>query len=327
MLSRNFGRSLVLAAALCIAAPFASQAQDFPSKPVTVIVPFGAGGVTDLFARQVVEKLEPLLGQQVIVENKPGQGGSLGPRAVADADPDGYTLSLIGSGNAIGQTLYENLTYSLTDDFAPVVNLVELTNVLIVNPEVEADSVQELIDLAKENPGELKFASSGSGGVYHLDMEMFRNMADIDVLHVPFRTEPEGRTDVIAGRSDAMITAFGVAQPNIAAGQLKALGVTGSNRFPELPDVPTISEAGLPGFAGNAYIGLVAPAGTPPERIEILRVAFVEAINDPEFKAKIAKQGMAVVDDQTSEGFDQYIKDEVAKWKKVIEDAGIEKRS
>ena len=223
MIRKLFGRSLLAAAALAMAAPFGAQAADYPTKPITVIVPFGAGGVTDLFARQVVEKLEPILGQSVIVENKPGQGGSLGPRTVAAADPDGYTLCLVGSGNTIGETLYTNLTFSLLKDFEPVVNLVELTNVLIANPGSPANSVQDLIDMAKQKPGDVKFASSGSGGVYHLDMEMFANLAGIKVLHVPFRTEPEGRTDVIAGRSDAMFTAYGVAAPNVAAGQLKIL--------------------------------------------------------------------------------------------------------
>jgi tripartite-type tricarboxylate transporter receptor subunit TctC len=158
-------------------------------------------------------------------------------------------------------------------------------------------------------------------------MEMFASMAGIEVLHVPFRTEPEGRTDVIAGRADAMFTAYGVAAPNVAAGQLKVLAVTGSERFEEIPDVPTISEAGVPGYAGNAYVGLVAPKGTPPERIEILRSAFVQAINVPAFKKKVAGQGMSVVTDPTAGGFGQYIQDEITKWKGVIEEAGVEKRS
>lgn len=326
MTLRTLWRLSLVLATLLIGLGGPASAQQFPTKPITIIVPFGAGGVTDLFARQVAQKLEPILGQAVIVENRPGQGGSLGPRHVVNAEPDGYTLGLVGSGNTIGQTLYTNLTYSLMDDLVPVRNLVWLVNVLFVHPDVKANTVQEFIDLAKANPGKITMASSGAGGVYHLDMEMFKSMAGVDILHVPFRTEPEGRTDVIAGRSHGMISAYGVVSPNMKAGQVRILAVTSDERFAELPDVPTISEAALPGYNGDAFVGLMAPKGTPKPVIDKLHAAFTQAVNDPDFKASVAKQGMAIVADQTPEQFGQFLRDEIDKWAKVIEEAGVKKR-
>lgn len=314
---------MLAAAMMCATVP--ARAADYPTKSITLIVPFGAGGITDTLARQMADKLKPILGQSVIVVDRPGQGGSLGPRYVVNAKPDGYTIGFIGSGNAIGQTLYKNLPYNLLTDFEPIRGLVSIVNVLMINPSVKAHSVKDIIAMAKAHPGQLKFASSGAGGVYHLDLELFKSLAHIDILHVPFRKESGGRTDVIAGRSTGMFDAYGVVASTVKAGQLRVLAVTSTKRFERLPNVPTMAEAGVPGYDGDAFIGLVAPKGTPKPVLDKLNDAFSKVVNAPAFKAKLMSQGMSVVNQQTPEEFGKFLKAQVARWGKVIESAHVTK--
>lgn len=312
-------RLLVAAATVCVAA--AAHAQSFPNKPVKIVVPFGAGGVTDLIARQMGERMTPGLGQQVIVENRPGQGGSLGPGYVAKSDPDGYTLILAGSANAIGETLYKNLPFSLLKDFAPITRVASIVNVMIVNPSVKANSVQEVVALAKAQPGKMTYASSGNGGVYHLVTEMFKSMTGTNILHVPYRTEPAGRTDVIGGRADMMITAYGVAAPNMRAGQIRVLAVTSPARFADLPDVPTIAESGVPGYNGDAWVGLLAPAGTPPAVVDRIHAEVAKVLAQPDFRAKLGEQALTPIEDTPAE-FAAFLKADVEKWRKIIQASG-----
>ncbi len=318
------GLTLLFASLMvCVAVP--ARADDYPSKTITIIVPFGAGGITDILARQVANKLEPILGQSVIVVNRPGQGGSLGPRYVVTAKPDGYTIGFIGAGNAIGQTLYTGLPYNLLTDLEPIRVLTSIVNVLMVDPKFEARSVKDIIAMAKTNPGKIQFASSGAGGVYHLDLELFKNLANINILHVPYRKESEGRTSVMAGKTSGMFDAWGVVAPIVTAGQLRVLAVTSTTRFSGLPDTPTMAEAGVPDYDGDAFIGLVAPKGTPKVIVEKLNEAFSKVVNDPAFQAKLADQGMAVIHKQTPEEFGTYLKNQVEKWAKVIDAAHVEK--
>jgi tripartite-type tricarboxylate transporter receptor subunit TctC len=313
----------VVAAALAavVALPASAQPAGYPAKPVRIVVPFGAGGVTDIFARQLAERITPALGQQVIVENRTGQGGAIGAGAVAKADPDGYTLLLAGSANAIGESLYKNLPFSMVKDFAPIARTATLVNILMVHPSLKASSVAELIAMAKERPGKLTYSSSGSGGHYHLAMEMFKSLAGVDILHVPYKTEAAGRIDLIAGRTDVMITAFGAAQSNIKQGQVKVLAVTSASRFPGLPDRPTIAEAGVPGYEGDAWIGLMAPAGTPAAIIERIHAEVGKAIRQPEFRAKLAEQGIRAMEDTPAQ-FAAFLKTDLEKWRKIIEASG-----
>ena len=310
---------LLMAASILAAAP--AFAQDYPTRTVKIIVPFGAGGITDLYARMVADRLKVAFNQPVVVENRPGQGGSFGPASVAKSDPDGYTLLLGGSGNAIGESLYKNLSYSLLKDFVPVARGAWAVNLLFVNPKVKANTTAELIALAKSQPGKLTYASSGHGGIYHLAMEMFRHMSGTDILHVPYRTETAGRTDVVSGQVDMMISAYGITAPGIEAGQLRPIALTSKARFSGAPNIPTLAESGLPGYEGDAWVGLLAPTGTPAAVISRINAEVAKMHEDPEFRAKLAQAGMSPAG-LTVEEFGAFLKADVARWKKVIEVSG-----
>ena len=322
---RMIGRAVFVLAAMALGTSVSARAEDYPTKPITIIVPFGAGGITDTLARQMADKLKPILGQSVIVVDRPGQGGSLGPRYVVNAKPDGYTVGLIGSANTIGQTLYTNLPYDLLKDLEPVRGLVSIVNVLIVHPSVKANSVKDIIAMAKEKPGQIKFSSSGAGGIYHLDLELFKSISGVDILHVPYRRESGGRTAVIGGQVTGMFDAYGVVASSIKAGQLRALAVTSTERFSGLPNIPTMAEAGVPGYDGDAFLGLVAPKNTPKAILGRLNDAFSKVVNDPQFRTKLASQGMSVFNEQTPEEFGKFLKSQVDRWAKVIKYAHVTK--
>lgn len=304
---------------LCAAAVQAQSA--WPAKPVKIVVPFGAGGVTDLFARQLAERVAPALGQPVLVENRTGQGGAIGAGSVAKAEPDGYTVLLAGSANSIGETLYPNLPFSMLKDFTPVTRVVSIVNVFTVPGNSRFKSVGDVLAAARSQPGKLTYSSSGNGGHYHLAMEMFKMGTGAEILHVPYKTEPAGRTDLIAGRTDMMITAFGSAQGNLQQGQLRPLAVTSSRRFAGLPDTPTLAEAGVPGYEGDAWIGLMMPAGTPREAVERLHQEVQKALQQPEFRERLAQQGMTPIED-TPQRFGEFLKTDVDKWKGIIQKSG-----
>lgn len=322
---RMIGRAVFVLAAMALGTSVSARAENYPTKPVTIIVPFGAGGITDTLARQMADKLKRILGQSVIVVDRPGQGGSLGPRYVVNAKPDGYTVGLIGSANTIGQTLYTNLPYDLLKDLEPVRGLVSIVNVLIVHPSVKANSVKDIIAMAKATPGQVKFSSSGAGGIYHLDLELFKSISGVDILHVPYRRESGGRTAVIGGQVTGMFDAYGVVSSSIKAGQLRPLAVTSTERFPGLPNIPTMAEAGVPGYDGDAFLGLVAPKNTPKAILGRLNNAFSKVVNDPQFRTKLASQGMSVINQQTPEEFGKFLKSQVDRWAKVIKYAHVTK--
>jgi tripartite-type tricarboxylate transporter receptor subunit TctC len=297
-------------------------AQAFPNKPIRIVVPFPAGGTTDVLARAAAQKLTDTLGQPALVDNRPGAGGNIGAELVAKSPPDGYTLLMGTVGtHAINPALYPKLPYDHVRDFAPVILVAGVPNVLVVNPSLPVNSVQELVAYAKANPGKLNFASSGSGTSIHLSGELFKTAAGLSMTHVPYKGSSPALMDLIGGQVQLMFDNLPSALPQIKAGKLKALGVTSRERAPALPDVPTIAESGFPGFEASSWFGLLAPAGTPQPVIAKLNVEVAKWLASPEAKEKLLAQG-ANAAGGTPEDFAKHIAAETAKWQKVVKESG-----
>ena len=297
-------------------------AADYPVRPVTVVVGFPPGGPSDVLARVVAKKLGELLGQPFIIDNRPGAGGNVAGEVVAHATPDGYTL-LMGNNSilATNASLYKKIDFDPEKDFAPISLVGTQGSVLVVNPNVPAHSMAELIALAKANPGKLNFASSGYGAAAHLAGELFKAEAHIDIVHVPYKGAAAALQDVIAGQDQMMFATIASVIGYIQGGLVRPLAVTELKRNPILPDVPTIDELGLRGFDATTWHGLVAPAGTPPEIIAKLHQATVAALNDPDVRQSLGKLGVDIVGD-TPDEFAAYIKTEIPKWAAVIKTSG-----
>jgi tripartite-type tricarboxylate transporter receptor subunit TctC len=305
-----------------VAATAVATAADYPDRPVTLVVGFPPGGASDILARIITDKLGSLLGQPFIVDNRPGAGGNVAGEAVAHATPDGYTL-LLGN-NAIlatNVTLYSKTGFDPQNDFAPITLIGTQANVLVVNLDVPAHSLAELIALAKANPGKLNFASSGFGLAAHLAGELFKAHAHIDIVHVPYKGSAPALEDVIAGQDQMMFATTSGVMGFLKNGQVRALAVTTLKRTAALPDIPTMDEAGLPGFEAMTWHGLVAPAGTPPAIIDTLHRAVVETLKDASVQQKLAALGVDVAPDSPDE-FAAYIKAEIPKWAAVIKASG-----
>ena len=299
------------------------HAQDYPSKPVRFVVPFAPGGTTDVLARLVGEKLSASLGQQFVVDNKPGAGGNVGTAQVAKAEPDGYTLLMGTVGtHAINASIYPSLPYDPVQDFAPVTLVATVPNVLVVNLEVPANSVAELIALAKEKPGELNFASSGNGSSIHLSGELFKAMTGVDIVHVPYKGSGPAVVDLLGGQVEMMFDNLPSSAPHIKAGKLRPLGVTSKERSPTLPDVPTIAEAGVPGYEALSWFGVLVPAGTPDAVVTRLQQEIAKILADPAMRERFAELGAVPVGDTPAE-FAAFIGSETAKWADVVQKAGI----
>lgn len=315
-------RILLAGLVVCSITPAPAQ-NSYPDHAVKIIVPFGAGGITDLVARLIAEKMAVSMKQTVFVENRPGMGGALGPGTVSSAPPDGYTLLFGGTGNTIGQTLYnKRLPYNIVGDFAPISRVAEAVNVLAVNPKVPAKTVAELIALLKSKPDEMLYGSSGNGSLYHLTMELFKDLSGTKIRHIPYKTEGAMRTDVVAGRVNMMIDAYGVVKGNVDEGQLRIIATTSAKRFAALKDVPTLAESGLTDYEGDAWVGLLAPAGTPPGIIEKIHAIVVKTLAEPDVLEKFAQQGLIAIGDTPQEAGD-VIKKDVQRWKEIIERAGV----
>jgi tripartite-type tricarboxylate transporter receptor subunit TctC len=311
----------VLTAGLSIPAPV--LAQNYPAKPVRVMVPFEPGGATDIMARLISAELTNSLGQSFLVENRSGAGGNIGANVVAKADPNGYVLLFAGAGNiAINPSLFTNMPFDPITDLAPVSLMVTTMNVLMVHPSVPAKSVLELIALAKEKPGKLSFASTGNGGTQHLSGELFKMLAGINVVHVPYRGSGPAMADFVVGRTEMMFDNIPPALPRIQAGTLRALGVTAKKRSDMLPGVPTIADAGLPDFEASSWFGVMAPARTPAAVINRLNQAMVEALKKPEVIEKIRGMG-ADPASSTPEEFTERIRADTEKWRAVVKAAGV----
>jgi tripartite-type tricarboxylate transporter receptor subunit TctC len=316
-------RMAVLLAGLLAFAVFAAvAAADYPGRPVTIVVGFPPGGASDIMARILTAKLGGALGQPFIVDNRPGAGGNVGGEFVAHAAPDGYKL-LLGN-NAILATnvsLYSKIGFDPEKDFAPISLIGTQANVLVVNNEVKAQSLAELIALAKANPGKLNFASSGYGLAAHLAGELFKAQAHIDIVHVPYKGSAPALQDVIAGREQMMFATTSGVMGFLKNGQVRALAVATLKRTPSLPDVPTMDEAGLPGFEATTWHGLLAPAGTPPQIVAALNKAIAATLNDPDIEHELAGLGIDIAPD-SPEQFAAYIKAEIPKWAAVIKASG-----
>lgn len=312
---------LACAAALYAFAPGAA-AQGYPRETVKWIVPFPAGGPTDAMARRLAEKLGERLGQQVVVENKGGAGGSIAAEAVARAKPDGQTLFFGTTGTmAINPSLYARLRYDPVKDFAPVSLMATTMNVLVVNPAVPATNLRELIKLAKAHPGTLTYGSAGNGSSNHLSGELFRSSADLQITHVPYKGSAAALVDLLGGRLTMMFDTIAQQTQNIAAGKVRALAVTGAKRSPLLPEVPTAQEAGLKGFDVTIWYGVLAPAGTPAPVIERLNREIVAVMSTEEMKKRMQADG-AEAKPTTPAEFASLIKHDMAKWAPVVKGSG-----
>lgn len=297
-------------------------AQAWPAKPISLVVPFPPGGTTDVLARSVAQKLSEALGQQVIVENKPGAGATLGADYVAKARPDGYTLLMGAVHHTIAPAVFKKLAYDFQKDFAPITVVAAVPNVLVVNNEVPAKSVKELIALAKSQPGKLNYGSNGNGTAQHLIGTQFQNMAGIDLVHVPYKGSGPLTTDLIGGQVTMSFDTITPVLPHIKAGKLRALAVTTAKRSAALPDVPTIAEAALPGFDLGSWFGIVAPAATPKEVVARLHTEIAKALKSDDIKARFAEIGAEPVGNTPDEMRAQ-IAAETAKFAKLVKDAKV----
>jgi tripartite-type tricarboxylate transporter receptor subunit TctC len=299
-----------------------AQAQTYPSRPVTIVVPFGAGGPADIYARFLGSRMQEPLGQPVVVENRPGGGSVVGSNAVAKSAPDGYTLLMMSNTHTVNETLIPNKPFVLLRDLAPVAPVNYSDLLLVVHPSVPANNLKELIALAKSQPGKMNYASSGPGTPYHMAGELFKSLAGVDVVHVPYKGSDGARVGILGGQVQMMFDAITTMAPNVRAGKLKGFGTSGRARSSVLPDVPTVAEAGVPGYEATIWLGVMAPAGTPKPIIDRLNAEITKVTGRAEVKEAWGKQGATALS-MTPQQFDQYLRDDIAKWAKVIAQAGI----
>jgi tripartite-type tricarboxylate transporter receptor subunit TctC len=311
---------LLSLAAVLTAGLVPASAQDYPTRPVRWLVGYPAGGSTDILARILGQYFQEKWGQAFVVENKPGAGNNIATEAVANATPDGYTLLLVNPANGINATLYKNLKFNFIRDIAPVAGLIRVPNVMEVHPSVPAKTVAEFIEYAKQNPGKINMASSGSGTSIHLSGELFKAMTGVNMVHVPYRGSAPALTDLLGGQVHVMFDNMPSSVAHIKAGSLRPLAVTTETRNEQLPDVPTVGET-VPGYEASAWFGIGVPKGTPKEIIEKLNKAVQEAFDDPKVKARLAELGGTPLRG-TPEDFGKIIAAETEKWKKVVEFSG-----
>ena len=299
-----------------------AHAQGYPTKPVKIIVPFAAGGPADNYARFVARALQDSMGQSFVVDNRPGAGSLIGTDAVAKSAPDGYTLLMMSNAHTVNETLVPNKPFQLMRDFVAVAPVNYSDLVLVANPAVPAGDLKALMALAKAKPGKINYASSGTGTPYHMAGELFKSMAGVYLVHIPYRGSSGARTDVMGGQVDVMFDAVTTMAEQIKSGRVKAIATTGQTRSSVLPDVPTLSEAGLPGYEATIWLGLMAPRGTPKDVVDKLNAAISKMASQPEVKQAWNKQG-AVPLVMSPEVFDKYARDDIAKWARVIKTANI----
>jgi tripartite-type tricarboxylate transporter receptor subunit TctC len=325
-LMRYLSRHLLRLAALAlfVLAPVLSSAalaQDYPTRGVKIIVPFGAGGPADVFARQVAQYLSESLKQSFVVENRPGAGAIIGTDAVAKSAPDGYTLLMMSNTHTTNESLIPNKPYQLMRDLVPVATVNYSDLLMVIHPSVPAKDLKEFIALAKKEPGKLNYASSGPGTPYHMAGELFKAMSGTDIVHVPHKASGDMRNSVIGGHVQMMFDAITVMAENAKAGQVRALGSTGAKRSAITPDIPTIAEAGVPGYEATIWLGIMAPTGTPKPIVDKLNAEINKVISKPEVAQIWAKQG-AVVMVKTPAEFDTYLRADIEKWAKVVKVSG-----
>lgn len=316
-------RQVLRVVAILLAFALPAQAQDFPTKPIRLIVPFPAGGPNDIIARVVGAKMAELIGQPVVIDNRGGAGGVLGTDAVAKADPDGYTVAITSAGAlAISKSLQEKLPYDTLKDLKPVTLVAKVPELLVVANNVPAKTMAELLALAKSKPGQLNFASTGPGSMPHLAGELFKSTAGIDIVHVPYKGAAPAVNDIVGEQVQMVFLDIPVLLPQVQAGKVRPIAIGSRERASSLPDVPTTGEVGLPQIEAENWYGLVAPAATPPAVIAKLHKATVDALQSAEVKDKLASQG-AILVGNTPEQFADYIRSETEKWAGVAKNANI----
>jgi len=305
------------------AATFAlpALAQNWPDKPVKIVVPFGPGGPADVYARILGQALTESLGQQFIIDNKPGAGAIIGTDVVAKSAPDGYTLLMMSNTHTTNETLFAHKSYQLMRDLVPVAPVNSSDLVMVVHPSVPAKTVQEFIALAKAQPGKLSYASSGPGTPYHMAGELFKAMTGTDILHVPHKSSGEARNDVMGGHVQMMLDAVTTMKGPIEANEVRALGTSGLKRSAILPNVPTIDESGVPGYEATIWLGIMAPKGTPPDIVNKLNAEIAKVVASPKVKDAWAKQG-AVPMTMTPAAFGEFLEKDIAKWAKIVKISG-----
>jgi tripartite-type tricarboxylate transporter receptor subunit TctC len=306
------------------AALWPAQAQDYPNRPITLVIPFAPGGSTSIVGRGIAEKMSELLGEKIVIDNRPGAGGTVGTKAVAKSDPDGYTLVLGYTGTlAIGPSLYKKAGYDPRKDFAPIGMIGNAPNSLVVHPSVPAKSVAELIAYAKQNPGKVSFGSAGAGTASHITGEYFARSAGISLVHIPYKGTGPALVDLIGGHIPMAFAPIPASHANVSAGTLRALAVTSSTRSGLLPEVPTIAEAGLPGFDASLYYGLAAPVGTPRPIIDKLNKVLRDALASDEVKRQLGSDGTEITPGSPEDYADFIDKDE-KKWAQLVKASGVE---
>jgi tripartite-type tricarboxylate transporter receptor subunit TctC len=313
-----FLRALWLLGAAMTLTLSTAHADDYPSRPIRVIVPFGAGGPTDVFTRVLGEELRKALKQPLVMENRPGAGTVIGTEVAAKSPPDGYTLLMISATQTVNETLIGDKPYQLMRDFVPVAQLFHSELVMVVPPSLGVTTVKDFIALAKAKPGQLNYASSGIGSNYHMAGELFKNLTGTEIVHVPYRGSTGARTDILAGNIQMMFDSVPTMAPFIKAGKVVALGTSGTRRSVTLPDVPTLAEAGVPGFEASIWIGMMVPKGTPQAIVDLLNREINKIITRPDIKASWEQQD-AFPDAMTPAQFGAHIEAEIAKWAKLIE--------
>ena len=305
---------------ICVPAAFV-QAQSYPAKSVRIIVPFSAGGPADIFARFLGQRLQEPLGQSFVIDNRPGAGSIIGTDLVAKSPADGYTLLLMSNTHTVNESLVPKKPFALMKDFVPVAPINYSDLVLVVHPSLPAKSIKELVALAKSKPLGLNYASSGTGTPYHMAGELFKSMAGVDIVHIPHKGSGEARTSVMSGQVEVMLDAITTMAPMARAGRVRALGTTGLKRSTVLPEVPTISVAGVKGYETTIWLGVMAPAGTPKPAIDRLNAEIIKIVSRPEVRKTWNEQGAEPMS-MTPGEFEKYLNDDIAKWAKVVKASG-----
>jgi len=301
--------------------PTAAVAQAYPAKPIRVIVPFGAGGPADIYARYLGQQMQSTLGQPFVVENRPGAGSIIGTDLVAKAAPDGYTLLVMSNTHTVNESLIPKKPFTLMKDFVPIAPINYSDLLLVVHPSLPVKSVKELVALAKSKPRGLNYASSGNGTPYHMAGELFKALAGVDIVHVPHKGSGEARTSVMSGQTELMIDAITTMAPIARSGKVRALGTSGAKRSSVMPEVPTIAEAGVKGYESTIWLGIMAPAGTPRPVLERLNAEIGKVMSRPDVREAWAKQGATPLIMTIAE-FEKYLHDDIAKWAKIVKISG-----
>jgi tripartite-type tricarboxylate transporter receptor subunit TctC len=312
----------VMLALVLLGCGTAAWSQAYPSKTVRVVVPYAVGGSADVYGRVLAAKLSDNLGHPFVIENRPGGGAVVGTDAVAKSAPDGYTVLVMSNTHAVNETLIPKKPYDLMRDLAPVTGLNYQDLMLAIHPSVPANNLKELIALAKKSPGKLNYASSGPGTPYHMAGELFKSMAGVDIVHVPHKGSDQARTAVLGHQVDMMFDAISTIVGQVRAGKLKAIATTGKNRSTVTPDVPTVAEAGVPGYEAPIWLGLMAPAGTPKPVVDKLNAEVVKVLNSADIKESWGKQG-ALPMPMTPSEFDRFLRADIQKWGKLVKDTGM----